>query len=245
MVCPWTLARSWEHLSTSFSFLLFPFFPLPSCLGVPGCFRHSWEPLSSFLGVSLDACVVAGNTVVFSFFSLFSPYPSLPRAQFTYIQTRSLQQVLKRGLCNRFSMRFGFHRFLSPSFGVPFSSFFLFTHLFSCLFCHVSLSSCPGISFLHSFAHTVVRPLVCTCTTDFQPRFQVVQVFTVRWVFIGCPCALGSLSSQPHTHTHTCVLSCPLFMSSSVCPRCAHMCTFALTLVFCLPSGGRVCACTP
>ena len=32
-----------------------------------------------------------------------------------------------------------------------------------------------------------------------QPRFQAAQVFTMRWVFIGCPCALGSLSSQPHT----------------------------------------------
>ena len=69
------------------------------------------------------------------------------------------------------------------------------------LFFHVSLSSHPGISFLLSYAHTVVRPLVCTCTTYFKPRFQVAQVFAMRWVFIGCPCALGSLSSQPHTHT--------------------------------------------
>ena len=73
LVCPWTLVRSWEHLSSSFSFplslslslslsLFSHSFPFPSsCLGVLGCFRHSWEPFSS-LGVSLDACVVARNT---------------------------------------------------------------------------------------------------------------------------------------------------------------------------------------
>ena len=68
LVCPWTLVRSWEHLSSSslFPLSLFSFLPFPpSCLGVPGCFRHSWEPFFP-LGVSLDACVVAGNT----FFSL-------------------------------------------------------------------------------------------------------------------------------------------------------------------------------
>ena len=82
LVCPWTLVRSWEHLSSSslFPLSLFSFFPFPpSCLGVPGCFRHSWEPFFS-LGVSLDACVVAGNTFFsfpfFFFFLLFSPYPS-------------------------------------------------------------------------------------------------------------------------------------------------------------------------
>ena len=63
-------------------FLFFPSFPFPpSCLGVPGCFRHSWEPFFS-LGVSLGACVVAGNAFFsfpfFFFFLLFSPYPTPP-----------------------------------------------------------------------------------------------------------------------------------------------------------------------
>ena len=75
LVCPWTLVRSWEHLSSSSLFplsLFSPSFPFPpSCLGVPGCFRHSWEPFFS-LGVSLDACVVAGNT----FFSFLPTPPS-------------------------------------------------------------------------------------------------------------------------------------------------------------------------
>ena len=70
-------------LSLSFSLSLFFFFLSPSSffLGVPGCVRHSWEPFSSSLGVSLDACVVDGNTFFsfpfFFFFLLFSPCPSL------------------------------------------------------------------------------------------------------------------------------------------------------------------------
>ena len=68
--------------SLSLSLFIFLFFPLPSCLGVPGHFRHSWKPFSSSLGVSLDACVVAGNTFVsflFLFFSsLLSSLPTPP-----------------------------------------------------------------------------------------------------------------------------------------------------------------------
>ena len=56
LVCPWTIVRSWEHLlftflSSPFLFLSLAFFlsslHLPSSLGVPGCFSHSWEPFSS------------------------------------------------------------------------------------------------------------------------------------------------------------------------------------------------------
>ena len=50
---------------------------LPSSLGVPGCFRRSWEPF--LFGASLDACVVAGSTFVsFFFFFSFLPPPSPP-----------------------------------------------------------------------------------------------------------------------------------------------------------------------
>ena len=92
---------SWEHLpfslfsflSLSLSFLLF-FLSSPSSLGVPGCFRHSWELF--LFGVSLDACAVAGNTFAsfspsFSFSS--SSLPSLPSRVRIYKQSRLLQQV--------------------------------------------------------------------------------------------------------------------------------------------------------
>ena len=115
---------------------------------------------------------------------------------------------------------------------------FPFTHLFFSLFFHVFLSSCLVISSFLSFAHTSVLALVCTCTSTCtlnnpgfrSPRFDNEVGFSV------CLCALGSFSSQPHTR-----LSCPPFISSSFCPCCAHTCTFVLTLVFCLPSGRRVC----
>ena len=62
-------------LSLSLSFLL-SFLSSPSSLGVPGCFRHSWEPF--LFGVSLDACVVAGSTFVSFFLSLSFPPPLPP-----------------------------------------------------------------------------------------------------------------------------------------------------------------------
>ena len=65
-------------LSLSLSFFLSFFLSslhLPSSLGVPGCFRHSWEPF--LFGVSLDACVIAGSTFASSFLSFsFLPPPS-------------------------------------------------------------------------------------------------------------------------------------------------------------------------
>ena len=104
LVCPWTIVRSWEHLPFSplpFSPSLFlsfsSFLSSPSSLGVPGCFRHSWEPF--LFGVSLDACVVAGSTFVSFFLSLSSlfllPLPLFPRARRVYKQTRLLQQVFQ------------------------------------------------------------------------------------------------------------------------------------------------------
>ena len=120
-------------LSFSFSFSLFSLscFPLPSYLGVPGCFRHSWEPFSSSPGVSLDACAVAGNTFFsfpfFFFFPLLSPYPSLPRARCFHTQKRR---------CNRFSMRSGFIGSCLLLL-VPFSSFPRYIHVF--------FLSCPPV----------------------------------------------------------------------------------------------------
>ena len=95
----------------------------------------------------------------------------------------------------------GFLRFPSPPFG---SLFILFpvTRFFFLFFSFMSsLASCPVISSLSFFCVHTARPLVCTCTTYVQIRFQVAQVFTMRWVVIGCSCALGSFSLQPHTHT--------------------------------------------
>ena len=59
----------------------------------------------------------------------------------------------------------------------------------------------------------------------------------MRWVLIGCPCALGSLSLQPHT---------PLsHLVSSLCLHsfvfCAHTHTFALTLVLLASPREGVC----
>ena len=131
-------------LSLSLSFSL-SFLPLPSCSGVPGCFRHSWEPFSSSLGVSLDACVVAGNTFFsfpfFFFFFLFSPIPLPPSC--------AMRSHTKEAL----------HRLSSP----PLVSLFTLplTHICSPVFFHVLLSSCLGISFLLSFARTSVPALVC------------------------------------------------------------------------------------
>ena len=93
LVCPWTIVRSWEHLpfsppflSLSLSFLL-SFLSSPSSLGVPGCFRHSWEPF--LFGVSLDACAVAGNTFA-SFSPSFSFPPPLPplSSRAAYLQAK-------------------------------------------------------------------------------------------------------------------------------------------------------------
>ena len=210
-MCPWTLARSWEHLPTSFSFIFsiflsfflslslslsfflslslslclsfflsflpsfflsfsFSFLSLPSCLGVPGCFRHSWEPFSSLLfsslGVSLDACVVAGNTF-FSFPFFFSSLLSLPLPP-----SRVMRSHTKEALQQVFN-EVWLHRFSSP----PFVSLFTllpFTHICSPLFFHVLLSSCLSISFLLSFAHTSVPALVLVLLNPGfrSPRFS-------------------------------------------------------------------------
>ena len=61
----------------------------------------------------------------------------------------------------------------------------------------------------------------------------------MRWVFIGCPCALGSLSSQPHTPLSRLVpFSC---LHSFVLLR-AHL-HFALPLALLASPRGGVCVC--
>ena len=120
-------------------------FPVPSYLGVPGCFRHSWEPFSSSPGVSLDACVVAGNTFFsfpFLFFFLSSPL-SLPlprsRALLSHTHTKeALQQVFNE---------VWLHRFLSP----PFGSLFIFPPLHTFVFLFSFMSSCLHVLAFHSF----------------------------------------------------------------------------------------------
>ena len=46
-------------------------------------------------------------------------------------------------------------------------------------------------------------------------------------------------------HTHFCLRLVLLLMSSPFCPCGAHICTFVLALIFCLPLGRRVCVCAP
>ena len=135
------------------------------------------------------------------------------------------------------------HRFSSPPFGSLFilspSHTRLFSSFLSCLpafmFCHL-------ISFLFLCTHG--PSLSMSARNLLQPRFQVAQVFTMRWVFIGCPCALGSLSSQPHTalsrlspfHVFTLVvLSTHLHIRGGVCVPLGV--TGILADWFCLSSG--------
>ena len=111
---------------------------------------------------------------------------------------------------------------------------FLFSFMSSCL--HV-WSSHPLFR-LHAHGS---RPW-CVRAPPSSTRFQVAQVFTImRRVFIGCSCALGSLSSQPHTHTplsrlvpFSCLHSCVLLR--------AHLHFRSGLSASRLPSGRRVCA---
>ena len=107
-----------------------------------------------------------------------------------YIQTR---QVFL-GRCNEVWL----HRFRSPPFGSPFHPF-PFTYFFSLLFFHVfpCFMSCHLISFLLLRAHCLGPSLYMHNLLSNQASGR--QVFIMRWVVIGCSCALGSFSLQPHT----------------------------------------------
>ena len=100
--------------------------------------HHSWE--SFLFGVSLDACVVAGNTFFLLSLLLFSslPSPLFPRARRVYKQTRLLQQV--------FLMGFGLSSVCPRSFGFPFIGshrHLFFPSFLSCLSVFMSLHPHP------------------------------------------------------------------------------------------------------
>ena len=148
------------------------------------------------------------------------------------------QRLHVNEVCPGVSNEAWLHRFSSPPFGSPFI-LFSFTHMCFHLFFHVLLSSCLVISSFLSFARTLVPALVCTRA----PRFQVAQVFTMRWLFIVCPCALGSLSSQPHTLLPRPVpLSC---LHSFVSAVSTHTSALALALFAFSRGGVCVCVCDP
>ena len=74
----------------------------------------------------------------------------------------------------------------------------------------------------------------------FKHRFQVAEVFTMRWGSSVVPVHLASLSLQPHTFLSRLVI---LLMSSSFCLYRAHIYTTVLALllfasVSCLESRG-------
>ena len=195
--------------SRLFSFFSFPFL---SCLGVPGCFRHSWEPFSSSLGVSLNACVVAGNTV-FSilflfFFPLFSPYPSLPRVQRVYKLTTGS------------SMRFGCSSVGPLSFGSLFIAphrlpFFLFLHVLSVFMsCHphpyLLLRAHRSDSLVRLYAH--LHPL--------QTQASGRPGLTMKWGSLFVPVHLAPLHRN---HVLSCPVLSPFHVFIFLSLPCAHM----------------------
>ena len=214
LVCPWTLVRSWEHLPFSLSLSLFlSFLHLPSSLDVPGRFRHSWEPF--LFGVSLDACVVAGSTLVSSFlsFSFLPPLPPLfPRVRRVYKQTRLLQGFSMRfGLSSVSPLSFGFP-FIGPHRRLPFFSFMSF--LSSCLCILILSFSCahfrPDLS-LYTYTHRRTRILLTT-------RFRWPRFVTMRFGSSVVPLHLVFLHRQPHT-----LFVCLVFLMF-ICLFCVRMC---------------------
>ena len=203
--CPSPSSFSSLSLSLSLSFL-----HLPSSLGVPGCFRRSWEPF--LFGVSLDACVVAGSTFLpFFSFSFLPPFPPLPFSRAACLQTNKASAI-------GFSMRFGFVIGLSPFFWFPFhwppqASSFLFVHVF--------LSSCLFILILPSLARTFVRTLACTHTRTrilLTTRFRWPRFVTMRFGSSVAPLHLILL----HRQSHTLFVCLVLFLF--ICLVCVHMC---------------------
>ena len=110
--------------------------------------------------------------------------------------------------------------------------YFFFFHVFPCFM------SCHRISFLLLRTHGSALSMYMRNLLSTQALGRPAQVLTMRWVVIGCSCALGSFSLQPHT---------PL--SRRVSSSCLHSFVFLRTHShFCpdlsasrLPSGRRVC----
>ena len=151
--------------------------------------------------MSLDANVVAGNTLVsFSVSpSFLSSLPTPPRAP--CIQTRPLQQVSNEVWLSSVPV---------PCIWFPFHLCPLHTHLFFLL----SFMS-PVFMSWHSipsfFWRAVVRPLVCTraSTCTLNPGFRSPR-FENEVGFIVCPCALGSFIATTYVHL------CPVLSSFHV-----------------------------
>ena len=117
---------------------------------------------------------------------------------------------------------------------------FPFTHFFFFFLFMSSLASCPFISLLSFFCAHNGPGLSLYAHIHFSTQVQVAQVSTMRWGSSVVPVHLVSPSPQPHTLLPRLVL---LLMSSPFCLCCAHICTFVLAKMFCLPSGRRVCVC--
>ena len=133
-------------------------------------------------------------------------------------------------------MRFGFIGF-RPLHLFPFSFFPLRTLLFLFLFMS-SLASCPFISLLSFFCAYNGPGFSVYAHIYVQLRFQVAQVSTMGVHRLSL--CIWFLFHRNHTHC------CPvvfLFMSSSFCPCCAHICTLVLALI--LPPLGEACVCNP
>ena len=181
--CPFFLLL-FHSLSLSLSLFLSSLH-LPTSVGVPGCFRHSWEPF--LFGVSLDACVVAGSTFASSFVS-FSFLPPPPSFLGRGVSTSKL------GFCDRFLNEVWPVIGLSPLIWFPChrppqTSSLLFFHVFlsSCLFTLILSFSCahyrPDLS-LYTYTHAYSTY-----------EFQVAQVCYNEVWLNGCPSSLGSSSS--------------------------------------------------
>ena len=184
-MCPWTLARSWEHLSTCFSFLLFPFFLfsffpslsfflsffLSFSLSLFLSFSLSLSrslSLSLFLFLffpfllawSLDAFVIAGSPSSLS--RSWEHHSLLLFSSFlSPLLSRARHAYKQTRLLQSFSMRFGLSSVCLLSLGSlfigPTDVFSFFPFMSFCF--HVSSSS----SFF-SLACAFARPLACTHT---------------------------------------------------------------------------------
>ena len=127
----------------------------------------------------------------------------------------------------RFSlMRSGFVGF-RPLHLVPLSSSPPYTLSFSCFVSCLSVFMSWHLILSLFCVH--LGPALSVCVhSHFNPRSYLGRPGFYKEVgFIGCPWSLGFFSLQPHTNG----LSCPPFMSSSVCLFRAHTCTPVLTLV--------------
>ena len=142
------------------------------------------------------------------------------------------------GVSNEVRLR----RFSSPPFGSLFILFPFYTLLVS------SFLSCPPVfmsgHLILFFVCAHIGPglsVYVQLYIHLKHRFQVAQVFTMRWGSSVVPVHLVSLSLQPHTFF---VPFCPpshVFILLSL-PR-AHLHNRPSLNSFCLPSGRRVCVC--